>query len=231
MQTEEACSLQKRAEQRVREPHFLKKVRSFEKAVDKDALKNKFAVFPVKGKSIGIPYTGDKKVRGYLKKESAHVGMLLSKFWAQKFFTLDLYKFRLTYCVDPTSRHDRTVIPLSKVIDILVQPKKETEERNRSASPNSNGFFGLGGTISSEEFIFDVKTNDRVYRLAADNKSDYDMWLQAFSVIFELRLLVQDAICHESSAAHSVEATEKENRSDIQKSEGRSRPTSRDRLI
>ena len=222
--------MQKRAEQRVREPHYLKKVRSFEKAVDKDELKTKFAVFPVKGRTIGIPYTGDKKVRGYLKKESAHVGVLLSKFWAQKFFTLDLYKFRLTYSVDPTSRRDRTVIPLSSVIDIQVQPEKTLQERNRSASPN--GFFGLGAAVSSEEFVFDVKTNDRVYRLAADNKSDYDMWLQAFSVIFELRLLVQDAIFHLPSAARPNNATtEKENRSDIQKIEGGSRPTSRDRLV
>ena len=45
------------------------------------------------------------------------MGIMLSKFWSEKFFILDLYKFELKYAKTPTEKF--TSIPLWKVIDII----------------------------------------------------------------------------------------------------------------
>ena len=61
-------------------------------------------------------------VAGYLKKESAHIGIMLSKFWQAKYFILDLYSFVFKYAKNPAAEF--TVIPLSKVIDVNVTASK-----------------------------------------------------------------------------------------------------------
>ena len=72
----------------------------------------------------------------------------------------------------------------------------------------SKGLFGFATpTQSTEEFSFEVQTNERTYRLAASNKSDYNMWLQGFSVIFELRLLVQEFMNQDKNPPNTVPVT------------------------
>ena len=175
-------------------------------------------------RTIAVPYAGQKMIAGYLKKESANIGLMLSKFWQAKYFILDLYSFVFKYSKNPAAEF--TVIPLSKVVDVVVHSSKSHEDRFRRINMNrteSKGLFGLlqSGDSQSDEHIFEVQTHERSYRLQASTKSDFCMWLRAFAVVFELRLRVLDTINSDANASarkNRVDTNEGEETKDFDKS-------------
>ena len=42
----------------------------------------------------------------------------------------------------------------------------------------------------SDEFIFEVNTYERRYKLKAANRADFNMWLRGFAAMLELRVIV-----------------------------------------
>lgn len=58
-------------------------------------------------------------VAGFLKKESANIGVMLQKFWQPKYFVIDMYTFELKYALTPQSKF--TIIPLSYISDVNVE--------------------------------------------------------------------------------------------------------------
>ena len=102
-------SLKQRAVKLCEDPVYLRKIKNTYKAEKKYRPTLKFVEFPLRGqRPIRVPYSGQKMVAGYLKKESAHLGLLLQKFWQPKYFSLDMFKFELKYAKTPA--HEMAII-------------------------------------------------------------------------------------------------------------------------
>ena len=117
--------------------------------------------------------------QGYLKKETKSIGIMFKKSWQLKYCILDLQKFEFRYAKNPTE--DYTTVPMNSVIDVIVEDDPKPRNADKSV-------FSLTRKDQSiEGFNFNVICHARSYRMQASTKVEQQMWVRAFSVMFELR--------------------------------------------
>ena len=124
-------SLTKRAKELMEKREYIKKI--YDIRMGKATCR--YMDFVMDGVKIGMPYNGQKITSGYLKKETASIGILLQKTWQLKYCVIDLSKFLFKYAKNPTEQF--TCIHLKEILDVIVED--DPEQRNVDKS-----IFSLG---------------------------------------------------------------------------------------